>query len=516
MDTTTLKTLADLLRAQGLLAFATPGADDLAIAGAACDSRDVTPGNIFCCKGAAFVPAYLTKAIEQGAVAYLCSEEAAPALADVAGGVPALVSGDVRRAMSVVSAEAWGHPDEHMEVLGITGTKGKSTVAYMLRSIIDAGEPYSKAAIMGSIETYDGIETFESHNTTPEAPELWRHLAHARERGLTMVMEVSSQALKHERVDGLTYDVGCFLNIGRDHISPVEHPTFADYLASKLLIFSRCRHGVVNLDTDEASRVMAAAEGCPDLTTFSAKSDAADVWASDVRLRHGFVEFCAHTPSWTGDVLVGMPGLFNVDNALAAIAMAGLVGIGQDQIADGLAACRVPGRMELVESASGDIAAIIDYAHNGLSYTKLFESVQAEYPGRMIVAVFGAPGGKAQERRRELPETAARYCDHVIYTEEDPGPERVEDICAQLAANTPDTLSHEVICDRGEAIRRSVEIADESGRPCVLCLLAKGDETRQHRGNAYVPVPTDGDYVGHALRERDVRREREARAAKEG
>ena len=516
MNTTDFKTLASLLDDAGLLVSATSGADATVIRGAACDSRDVAAGNIFCCKGAAFAPGYLTKALSLGAVAYLCDQGMAETLAPLAPAVPVLVSNDVRRAMSVVSAEAWGHPDQHMEVLGITGTKGKSTVAYMLRSIIDAGEPYSKAAIMGSIETYDGIESFESHNTTPEAPELWRHLAHAREKGLTMVMEVSSQALKHERVDGLTYDVGCFLNIGRDHISPVEHPTFADYLESKLLIFSRSRHGVVNLDTDEAEEVLAAARTCPDLTTFSTTQDTADVWSSDVRLLHGAVEFCAHTPTWTGNVLVGMPGLFNVDNALAAIAMAQLVGIGEDQICDGLAVCRVPGRMELVESATGDIDAIIDYAHNGLSYTKLFESIQAEYPGRMIIAVFGAPGGKAQERRRELPETAAKYCDYVIYTEEDPGPERVEDICAQLSSNTPATLRHETICDRGEAIRRSVEIADKSDRECVLCLLAKGDETRQHRGDVYVPVPTDGDYVGHALRERDVRRGHSDGDAKNG
>jgi UDP-N-acetylmuramoyl-L-alanyl-D-glutamate--2,6-diaminopimelate ligase len=510
MENTTFKALAELLSERGYLASATTPLPELAISGAAHDSRDVEPGDVFVCKGAAFEPRFLAAAIASGAVAYLCDEGHAAALAAEAPGTPALVCTDLRHAMSVVSAEAWGHPDRDMEVVGITGTKGKSTVAYMVRTILDGGEPYSRAAVMGSIETYDGEERFESHNTTPEAPELWRHLAHARDHGLSMVMEVSSHALKHERADGLTYDIACFLNIGRDHISPVEHPTFEDYLSSKLLIFDRCRRGVVNLDTDCASTVLAAARKAPHLTTFSARSDAADVWAENVTPGHGFVSFDCHTPEWSDHVMVGMPGLFNVDNALAAIAICQLLGIGRQQILDGLLEARVPGRMELIESETGDIVALVDYAHNKLSFEKLFESVEAEYPGRMVVAVFGAPGNKAQERRKHLPEASAGHCDLVIYTEEDPAHEPVSEICADLAANTPPNLPYEIVEDRERAICRAVEVADADAahREAVLCLLAKGDETRQHRGDAFEPVRTDGDIVTKALRERDERRRR--------
>lgn len=145
-------------------------------------------------------------------------------------------------------------------IVGITGTKGKSTSSYMLRSIIDTAAGASVCGIIGSIDTYDGVEHIESKNTTPEAPDLWRHLTHARTAQLvSMVMEVSSQALKYDRTLGVSLDIACFLNIGTDHISPVEHPSFEDYFTSKLKIFSQCRRAVVNLGTEHLGLVLDAA-----------------------------------------------------------------------------------------------------------------------------------------------------------------------------------------------------------------------------------------------------------------
>jgi UDP-N-acetylmuramoyl-L-alanyl-D-glutamate--2,6-diaminopimelate ligase len=234
MNTTNIIELAELLQSKALLAEAKnlpDQADDpTPITGADCDSRVVGPGHIFVCKGAAFKPAYLQSALDAGAVAYLCDEQHASELAAVAPGVPALVCTDIRSAMAVVSAQAWGHPDKHMQVVGITGTKGKTTVCYFVRAILDGAQPRSHAATLGTLETYDGIEQAASKNTTPEAPDLWRHLAHAASKDLDMVMEVSSQGLKYQRVDGLSYDVAAFLNIGIDHVSDIEHPTFEDYL----------------------------------------------------------------------------------------------------------------------------------------------------------------------------------------------------------------------------------------------------------------------------------------------
>ncbi|HJB55222.1 MAG TPA: UDP-N-acetylmuramyl peptide synthase, partial [Candidatus Olsenella avistercoris] len=322
MNTTTLASLAALLDEQGLLAGThnlTAEAGATPVTGADCDSRVARAGHVFVCKGAAFRPAYLTSALELGAVAYLCDEAHAAELAETAPAAPALIASDLRRAMAHVSAEAWGHPDRDVRVVGITGTKGKSTVSYMLRAILDGDEVGSGTAVIGSIDTYDGVEHFESHNTTPESPDLWRHIANTRDSGLPVLdMEVSSQALKYDRVVGLDLDVACFLNIGRDHISPVEHPSFEDYFESKLRIFDQARSAVVNMDCDHADVVAARAARCPRVLRFSAEgADSADVWASDVRSELGRVSFVAHTPSWEATITLAMPGLFNVDNALA-------------------------------------------------------------------------------------------------------------------------------------------------------------------------------------------------------
>ena len=502
-----LSSLASLLSREGMLVSAPTV--DLPVTGVSFDSRQAKAGDLFCCKGAAFKPAFLSAALDAGAVAYLCGRDHADELALSFPHIPAILVTDVRPAMALVAAEAYHHPDSDLTVVGITGTKGKSTVAYMLRNILDAGVPYSTTAIMGSIDTYDGIERFESTNTTPEAPEVFRHLANARGSHLPyMVMEVSSQALKYDRVRGLGLGIGVFLNISRDHVSPVEHPTFEDYLASKLRIFEQCRVGVVNLDTDHLDQVMDAANACESVVTFSATDRSADVWASDVDPSFGFISFVAHTPSWEGKVLLSMSGLFNVDNALAAIAVCEVLGIGREQVCDGLSDCKVPGRMELMCSGDGSIIAVVDYAHNVLSFERLFDSLTQEFSGRAIVAVFGAPGGKAQERRRQLPEVASRFCDHIIYTEEDPAHEDASAICDELRRNTPAGQSCEVVVDRCQAVQRAVEVAHGFGRPAVIALLAKGDETLMHRGDRFEPVPTDTAMVTDALRELDLAQQR--------
>jgi UDP-N-acetylmuramoyl-L-alanyl-D-glutamate--2,6-diaminopimelate ligase len=194
-----------------------------------------------------------------------------------------------------------------------------------------------------------------------------------------------------------------------------------------------------------------------------------------------------------------MPGLFNVENALCAITVAWLLDIDPQQIRTGLTRCHVPGRMELINSPDPHVLAIVDYAHNKLSYQRFFSSIKGEFPGRRIIAVLGAPGDKAQERRRELPEEASKWADVLIYTEEDPGHERVEDICAEMLAATPVGQRAEIVCDRPSAISRAVDIAYEQSRPALICLLAKGDETDQHEGDVFVPCETDGSLFLKAM-----------------
>jgi UDP-N-acetylmuramoyl-L-alanyl-D-glutamate--2,6-diaminopimelate ligase len=224
-----------------------------------------------------------------------------------------------------------------------------------------------------------------------------------------------------------------------------------------------------------------------------------DVWASDVRATLGGLQFVAHTPAWTAPVSIGLTGAFNVENALAAIAIAQGLGCSQEQIAYGLAHCRVPGRMDIVPSADGSVTAIVDYAHNGMAVQKVLSTVRQSYPDHYLVAVFGATGGKGAERRFEMPPAAAPYADHLIFTEDDPGPEPVEHICEQMREATPAGTSCEVILDRSDAIRRGIQLARECGRPAVVCVLGKGHEARQLRANGPAAMVPDGKLVRSLL-----------------
>ncbi|MDO4798622.1 MAG: UDP-N-acetylmuramoyl-L-alanyl-D-glutamate--2,6-diaminopimelate ligase [Coriobacteriales bacterium] len=500
--TTSMQALAELLAQKNLLARADLPATPIAVCGADCDSRVVEPGHLFVCKGAHFNARYLQAALEAGACGYVCDESLAPQLAEAAPGVPALVTNDVRSAMALVSATAWGHPNQRMRIAGITGTKGKTTVAAFVRSILDDGEPGAHAATIGTLETYDGIERFASRNTTPEAPDLWRHLAHAASCGLDMVMEVSSQGLKYQRVEGLAYDVAAFLNIGVDHVSAIEHPTFDDYLSSKLKIFEHARVALLNanLDPAHAARIEQAAGTCAQTLRFmagetQADGRAAEFCATNLQAREGGMFFVAHTPQWSAPAHIALSGDFNVENAIAAIAIAQLMGCGQEQIVRGLASCSVPGRMDVIRGADDHVTAIVDYAHNGMSVSQVLSSVRASYPSHRIIAVFGATGGKGAERRFEMPPAAAPYADHLIFTEDDAGPEPVERICAQMAQATPEGTSHEIVLDRTQAITHALAMAHEDERPCVVCVLGKGHEARQLRADGPAPMTPDPQLV---------------------
>ncbi len=506
---TTLKKLAALLQHEGLLVNTKNlpifPEEHIYITGADCDSRVVEPGHLFVCKGSTFKPAFLESALKAGASGYLCDEPLAAELDKTAPNAPALITNNIRSAMSLVSAEAWGHPDKSMQVAGITGTKGKTTVAYFVRAIMDGDKPLSRAATLGTLETYDGVEHCASRNTTPEAPDLWRHLAHAADCGLDMVMEVSSQGLKYQRVEGLHYDVAAFLNIGVDHVSPLEHPTFEDYLASKLKIFENAQTAIVNASYDpiHATQILEAARACPKVVSFCVSDPIddvqANVWASDICPQPDGMGFTIHTPQWSAPASIALTGLFNVENALAAVAIAQELGCSEQQIVEGLRRCRVPGRMDVTCSADGQITAIIDYAHNGMAVQTALDTVRKSYANHYVIAVFGATGGKGAERRFEMPPAAAPYADHLIYTEDDPGPEPVERICAQMVEATPAGTSCEVVLDRADAIRRALSMARAAHKPAVVCVLGKGHETRQLRKDGPAPMVPDGEFVRQLL-----------------
>ena len=245
----------------------------------------------------------------------------------------------------------------------------------------------------------------------------------------------------------------------------------------------------------------ARAAGAP-VYTFSQKNPEADIYASQVRKRGEDILFQVRTRRYEREFRLTMPGLFNVENALAAIAVCEGLQIPQRHIYTGLAKARVPGRMEVFSNADNTVTALVDYAHNRMSFETLFRSVQAEYPGRRIVTVFGCPGLKALDRRRDLGEIAGKYSDLVVLTEEDSGEEDTLSICRQIAAHVAEQGGAYLIePNRGEAIRQAVLSCD---RPSILLITGKGRETRQKRGREYVEVPTDVEYVQTFLREYDT------------
>ena len=509
MENMTLSDIAATVQAGGVGVSVVGDPGVVTVSGTSCDSRTVRPGDLFVCKGAAFKPAFLAGALERGAVAYLCDETHAAELSSVAPGMPALVVSDLRRAMALASAAAFGHPDRDLPVIGITGTKGKTTAAYMLRSIVEAAHGEGSCGIMGTVETYDGADETPSRNTTPEPPDLWRHLANARDTGLAaLVMEVSSQALKYDRTLGVELAAGCFLNIGLDHISPVEHADFEDYFTSKLKIFSQSRVAVVNLDSDHADRVLEAARTSERTVTFGIRRPDADVWADGLEPSEDGVSFTMHLHGGVQRISLPFPGEFSVSDALCAASCAELMGIGAEKIAQGLEATRVPGRMEFYRSADRQLTVVVDYAHNGLAFESLLSSIAGTFGDARTIAVFGAVGGKARERRYELPEVAARYVDYVILTADDPWTEDPADICREMERALPEGFPHEIVVDREAAAARAFELAKE--RRSVVLLLAKGHEAYQLTKEGFVPCASDRELARHGVAAHDRERAKNA------
>ena len=487
----TLSEYCSLLREKGLLVMENTekfeGAGEGVITGLTYNSKDAAPGTLFICKGAAFKPEYLADAATRGAVAYV-SHEIYPEVQ-----LPVILVSDIRRAMPYLAAKYFERAAEHFRLTGITGTKGKSTTAYYLKTILDdwlKAEGAKESGIISSIDTYDGKEFYESHITTPESVELMQHFHNAWDAGISYVtMEVSSQALKYDRVDEVRFDVGVFMNISEDHISPVEHYSFGDYFTSKLAIFRQTKTAVICTDSDFFEEVREAAGEAERVLTFGT-AEGSDIYGYDIRKEGGEIHFKVRCDRFDEEFVLTMPGLFNVQNALAAIAVSYVYEVPLEYMLSGLRKARSKGRMECYTAKDGKLVAIVDYAHNKLSFEKLLESTKTEYPGYDIFTVFGCPGKKALLRRKDLGTISGRESKKVYLTAEDPGEEPVDEISRDIAQYV--ACPYEMIEDRGEAIAKAV--ADAEG-PTVILITGKGEETRQKYGREYIDCPSDAEYV---------------------
>lgn len=455
------------------------GSFDVDVSGVVYDSRKIGEGCLFICiAGANFDGhTFAAEAAAKGAVALVVSKP----VEGLPENVTVIKVEDTRYAMAFLSAAWFGHPAEKLKVIGITGTKGKTTTTYLVKSILEnAG---FRVGLVGTIETIIGDTAIPALNTTPESYCLQESFAKMVEAGLeVVVMEVSSQALMQHRTQGFVFDYGIFTNLEPDHIGPNEHASFEEYLACKGLLFRQCRVGIVNGDDAHTAKVV---EGhtCR-LETYG--------MGENCMLRAERLEL-VHTPGELGvdfhvsglldfDVEVPTPGRFSVYNALCAIAICRHFGVETSAIRNALLGAKVKGRIEKVK-ISDKFTLLIDYAHNAMALESLLTTLKEYRPNR-LVCLFGCGGNRSRQRRFEMGEVSGRLADLTIITSDNPRFEEPQAIIEDIKTGFAKTDGVFVeICDRREAIAYAISHAQEGD---LIVLAGKGHEDYQEiKGKKY-------------------------------
>ncbi len=392
---------------------------------------------------------------------------------------------NARKALALVSAAWFGNPADKLTIIGLTGTKGKTTTAHMIKSILEAAG--NKVGMIGTIGTFIGTEKIETKNTTPESYELHKLFKKMLEMGVThCVMEVSSQALMLYRTYGITFKYGAFLNISPDHIGPGEHNTFEEYLGEKAKIFKQTSNAVINIDDEHGAAFVNEGVASEKVYTISTRKKASvyveameDIWEPDLLGSKIIVKEAGDytaVATVAGEYIVPMPGRYNAENALIAITICGMCGMSRDDIAAGLRATTVKGRTQVIREASHIATFIIDYAHNALSTESLLSMLKGYKPNRLI-CLFGGGGNKPKQRRYDMGEASGKYADLTILTEDNPRYEEIEDINNDIIVGLDaHNGKYEIILDRKEAIEHLLDTAQKGD---IVALIGKGHETYQ-------------------------------------
>ena len=462
--------------------FRSQGSTDLEVGQVVYDSRKITEGCLFICIAGANFDGhdFAAEAMEKGARVLIVSRE----VSETAGrDVTVIKVPDTRYAMAFISAAYFGYPAEKLRIIGVTGTKGKTTTTYMVKSILEnAGY---KVGLVGTIEVIIGREHIHAGNTTPESYTLQEYFAKMVEAGMdAVVMEVSSQGLMLHRTQGFVFDLGIFTNLEADHIGPNEHTSFEEYLHCKSLLFRQCRVGIVNGDDAHVDAVL---KGHTCQVERYGIGENNDLRAESVRLVRkpgelgvafrveGLMDF---------DVEVPTPGRFSVYNALTAIAICRHFNVREDDIKRALLAVRVKGRIEMVK-VSEHFTLLIDYAHNAMALESLLTSLR-EYAPNRLVCLFGCGGNRSRQRRYEMGEVSGRLADLTIITSDNPRFEEPQDIISDIKTGIARTEGIYVeIIDRREAIRYAIDHGQEGD---IIILAGKGHEDYQEIKGVKYPM----------------------------
>ena len=435
------------------------------------DSRKAEKGSVFVCISGAVSDghSYAADVAAKGAAALVVEHNV-----DVPEDVTVIRVKDTRYALALMSAAYFGYPADKMKIIGITGTKGKTTTTYMIKSILDGVG--HKVGLIGTIEAIIGEKHIPASNTTPESYTIQKYFAEMAEAGCDcVVMEVSSQGLMLHRTAGIPFEIGIFTNLGKDHIGPNEHKDFEDYKRCKGLLFQQCRLGIANVDDRYFKDVFKNATCRVETFGFS---ENADLRAENVKLvsRPGYLGVAYHVSGLMNfDVEIDIPGKFSVYNSLTAIAVCRHFQVPAEKIKEVLKQAKVKGRIEMIK-VSDEFTLMIDYAHNAMSLESLLTTLK-EYNPKRLVCLFGCGGNRSKDRRYEMGEVSGRLADLTIITSDNPRFEEPQDIIDDIKTGIGRTDGKYVeICDRKEAIKYAIA----NGQPGdVIVLAGKGHEDYQ-------------------------------------
>ncbi len=448
------------------------GTLDKDVADIAYDSRKTVKGGMFVAIQGTLVDGhnFIESAVEAGAEVIVVEKETDVENRDIT--VLMVESG--RKALSLMSAAYFDYPAKKMITVGITGTKGRSTTEHMVRDIIEKSG--KTCGIIGTVGAFMNGKSVPTEHTTPESYELQKLFAMMVEEGCEyMVMEVSSQGIKMDRVAGIEFDYGVFTNISPDHIGPGEHENFEEYLSCKAELFRRCKTGIINRDDEHYDDIVKHAT-CR-IVTFGT-SEEVDMRAHDIRhVSKGgelSMEFQAEGVM-KGEIVVGLPGRFNIYNALCAACTGVALGMPKEVILHALEHVKVQGRVEVMP-VSEDFSVLIDFAHNGVSSESVLSTLR-EYNPHRIVSIFGCGGNRSKVRRYEMGEVIGRMSELAIITSDNPRRENVMDIIEDIKVGMEKSEgAYVVIPDREEAVAYALKHAEKGD---MIILLGKGHEEYQ-------------------------------------